>query len=400
MLHKFFRSPLAVQSVFLALCVFAVFILVYDLSYDLMPNLVMRNLFIGGKSFIAGQNPYEATLENGADNQFKYSPLFALLASGMMAADNLKLVKLINGLWVLLGTTVFMFGLGRWADLTKKYPVYVTVALLACLFDLSISTMVRQANALIIGLTLLGLAEYRDGRLFSAGAILVLATNLKVYPVIFFIPLALCFRPAYWLGVLCAGLSAFLLPAFFVGWSHNLAMHLAWVQVVLHDTAGDAILNLPSAFQRVGLGGLGQALRWLVLLATIPLFFAYLPLVKRIDWRPWMAFGMAALLLLSPRTEVYTYVLLAPSYVLLALWCADLPKPGLRLGGGIIFTLLAAVIAFCPFFDPEWKISESPREILRVIGALGFWALTAGIVGHQEFHSLKPAKPVVTGKKR
>jgi hypothetical protein len=380
MLYRLSRSTLTVLTVCLA--TFAFFILLHGLTF----NVVMRNYCVGGVSFLNGQNPYEVTLQNGPSNQFKYSPFFAWIMAGVAKSGSQTAVL---GLWALVGIAAFCFGLNRWGDLSKKVPFYVTIALLAALLDLVVSMAAYQVNALIIGLTLLGLAEYRDGRLLSAGAILSLAANLKVYPVVFLIALALFLKPRYWIGALSIGLATFLLPVVSVGWSHNLEMHLAWFRVVLGDSSGAGVMDLLSAFQRVGLSGFGQVLRWPVLVATIPLFFAYLPLARRADWRPWMTFGLAAILLLSPRTEVFTYVLLAPSYVVMTSWCAESGRKIVRTYGGILVTLLAVAIASCRFSDPNWYVSESPREIVRVIGALGFWVLTACILGSTMFGALK-----------
>ena len=380
MLHKLSRSTLTVLAVCFA--AFAFFIILHGLAF----NIVMRNYCVGGMAFLNGQNPYEVTLQNGPSNQFKYSPFFAWIMAGVAKSGSQTAVL---GLWVLAGIVAFCFGMNRWSDLSKKAPFYVTIALLAALLDLVVSMAAYQVNALIIGLTLLGLAEYRDGRLLSAGVLLALAANLKVYPVVFLIALALHLKPRYWIGALSAGLTTFLLPVISVGWSHNLEMHLAWFRVVLGDSSGAGVLDLLSAFQRVGLSGLGQVLRWPVLVATIPLFFAYFLLARRADWRPWMTLGLAAVLLLSPRTEVFTYVLLAPSYVVMTSWFAESDRKIVSTWGGILVAFLAVAIASCRFSDPNWYVSESPREIIRVIGALGFWVLTAGILGNTMFGALK-----------
>jgi hypothetical protein len=366
----------------LATCAFAFFAIFYEIGL----NAVMYNYYLGGLSFMKGQDPYWVTALDGPSNQFKYSPFFAIIMAGMAKSEHpLEVI----GFWVLTGMMIFSFGLSRWSDLARKMPFYMTFALLAALLDLIVSTSTYQANALVIGLILLGLAEYRDGRFFTAGAILMLATNIKVYPAIFLVSMALLFRPRYWIGALCAGVVAFFLPAVFTGWTHNLEMHLAWFRVVLGDSTGAGVLDLVSAFQRVGLSGLGQILRWFVLATALPFFFCYLPLVERTDWRPWMTFGLASLLLLSPRTEVFTYVLLAPSYVLMTSWCAESGNMKVRVYGGTLFAVLAVAISSCRYIDPQWYVSESPLEIVRVVGALGFWILTGSIVGKAVLRSLR-----------
>ena len=376
------RSSLTVQTALLVLASFAFFILSYGISF----NIVMYNYYLGGISFLDGQNPYEVTLRNGPSNQFKYSPLFALIMGGMARFSRQDMVV---GLWLLVGMTAYSFGLSRWSSLARIAPFYVPLALFAGLIELTVSLSVNQSNALIIGLILIGLAEYRDGRHFSAGAILLLATNFKVYPVIFLASLALLLNPAYLYGALSMGLATFLLPACFVGWSHNWNTHLAWFYTILRDSSGPGILNMLSAFQRNGLTGIGQIMHWLVLVISIPLFFSYVRLTRRVDWRPWMAFGIASLLLLSPRTEVFTYVLLAPSYVLMAIWCAESEQRIVRTYGGVTFAIFAVLIASMRYVDPQWYVSESPMEIVRVIGALGFWIFSGLIVASTIYPSKK-----------
>ncbi|MDB6029516.1 MAG: hypothetical protein JWM68_5739, partial [Verrucomicrobiales bacterium] len=364
-----------VQTVVLAVGAFLFFLLAYGVPTS---NAVMRNYTLGGKSFIQGQNPYEVTALNGPSNQFKYSPLFALLMAGMAQP---KAQEIVVGLWILAGMGTFCLGLSRWSELKGKLQLSIALAVVACLLELMFSMVLTQANALIVGLILIGVAEYRSGRLFSAGAILLLATNFKVYPVIFLVALAMRPKRAYLLGVLCAGVVAFLLPAFFVGWSHNMAMHVAWVQVVMGDAAGGGILDVASALQRAGLATLGQVLRWVILIISVPLFFGYVLRVREVDWRPWVTFGVASILLLSPRTEVFTFVLLAPAYVLMVGWCVESGKKWIRTYGAMAFAVLGWMITSCAYTDANWLVSEGPIEIWRVMGALGFWVLTAVILG-------------------
>lgn len=376
MLSRLPRSPLLVQSLLLTTVAFILLCLMEGLTV----NDVIRNYAEGGHFFLSGLNPYTETLKNGPSNQFKYSPLFALMMAGMV---KLGPPKYMIPAWVLTGTLLFSLGLCCWHRFTLKPHFLVAIALFAAVIDLNISLTVNQANAMIAGLILLGLAAYRSNHYALAGAVLMIGTNLKVYPLIFLMALAILFKPKFWIGAIVAGLLAFLLPAAFVGWSHNLHMHMEWVRVVTHDTHSVGTLDLYSSFHRANLSLLGQAIRAVLLIVTVPLFFTYLPLVKQPDWRPFMTFGLASTLLLSPRTEVYTYVLLAPCYVLMTAWCAESQRTGLCYFCGFIVTMLAVAIASCRFANPDWRVSESPHEITRVLGALGFWFISAAILIHQ-----------------
>ena len=127
-------------------------------------------------------------------------------------------------------------------------------------------------------------------------------------------------------------------------------------------------------------------MRWLVLLTFLPLFFSYPFVTKRVDWRPWMTFGIASVLLLCPRTEVFTYVLLAPSYVLVVARCMESDNRALKNYGPCFFTLLALLIASCAYINAEWMALEKPFQSLRVIGTFSFW-LATGIILVQELRS-------------
>ncbi len=373
--HTFKRYPLATQTIVLTLGTFLFFILYYGLPVS---NVVLHNYYLGGRAFVQGQNPYEVTLANGPSNQFKYSPLFAVIAAGMAA---IKSQRVVTSAWILLSMGTFYLGLGRWVQLTNKVPALVTYGVILAVLELTFSLLLTQANALIIGMTLIALAEYRDSRLFSAGAILILATNLKVYPLIFLVPLLFTFQPRFWFGALVAGIAAFLLPALFSSWSHNLKMHVAWMQLVVNNSGGPGILDIASAMERAGLANLGRILRWSIALVTVPIFVGVFFIKRReVAWQPWMAFGISALLLLSPRTDIFTYVMLAPSFVLMLSWFGASQDRGMRIGGSIAIGLFAFAIVSCQFIDPKWLISETPTELLRVLGTLGIWIMTGALL--------------------
>jgi hypothetical protein len=374
---RFSRLRLVIQTLLLTAVVFAFFTYCYGLSV----SDVLENYYLGGDSFLKGENPYEVTLQNGPSNQFKYSPFFALVL-GAMAHIKFEYQSVVVALWLLAGMGLFSFGLSRWCNLSStKAPLYVWFALVATLLDLITSLIVHQSSALIVGLALIALAEYRDRRFFSAGIFILLATNLKTYPVIFLLALGSRMQPRYWWGLLIAGLSVFFIPSLFVGFSHNTAMHLAWVKVILNESSRVAVLNLPSAFARVNLPGVGQTLYWLVLIVTLPVFFSYPYVVKTPDWRPWMTIGLSALLMLNRGTEVFTYVFLAPTYLLMAFWCAESAEFKIRIWGGLFVTLMGVAIASCRYTIPRWSVSENPFEIIRGVGAFGLWSFAAVIVG-------------------
>ena len=362
------------QSSVLTLGAFVFFFLFYGLP---VMSVVIKTYYLGGTAFLQGTDPYAATISRGAGNQFKYSPLFALFA-GEMAKTQAQPFAI--GLWIGLSMAIFFAGISRWVDLLGTVKAWMTFAIVLCVLELALSLILGQANALIIGLLLLGLAEYRDQRFFSAGAMIMLATNLKVYPVIFLVGLAFRRNKSYWLGALVMGMIAFLLPICAVGWSHNLQTHLSWIRVVSGDAGGAGTLDIYSTLERFGLATLGKVMKSGILIATIPIFFGYIAIIKNLNWRAWSTFGVAALLLLSPRTELFTYVLLAPSYLLMVDLCLESQNHSLKKYGSIVFVGLATLITSCQFTSSRWLDSFAPIEICRVLGALGFWIISGCIL--------------------
>jgi hypothetical protein len=370
------------QTLLFIIVVYAIFYTFYGIGF----STVMKNYYIGGFSFIKGFNPYEVTLRNGASDQFKYSPFFALIAGGMslIPTEWLKLVMIV---WQLLSITVFSIGLSCWSHWLSWKPIAVYVTLIACVIDLLTSMYVYQINAIIIGLTLIALAAYREHKFLTAGALLVIAANLKVYPVIFLFGLAIACAPLrFWLGGLVAGLIVLFLPASVVGFLHNFLMHWEWLKVISHDSTGEAVLNLTSAFSRINIAGynltpIGQIIQYFVSIVTMLIFTAHAFLTRKdagekILWIPWITLGIAALILISPRTEVFTYALLAPCYLLMSEWCAQHIEVIKNRRKTIWFmALVSLMIASCRYTDPTWVHSETPFEIVRVLGALLIWGL-------------------------
>jgi hypothetical protein len=366
------RVPLPVSAALgLTLSFLAVFIYIEGIQ-----PWVLTVYRYGGDLFASGQDPYAGSLIFGPSGQFKYSPFFAILGRGLSAVGSGPSILI----WLAASVAAFVFSLRRWVDQSALRKPWFLIVMFAAFVDLYVSMSVNQANALITAMTLWALADYRDRKYLSAGLMLMLATNLKVYPVIFLLALALEGNRRFLLGAFASGFAAFLVPAVFAGWSHNLAMHMTWVHLVVNETGAAGILDLQSALERVGLKHLGHSLKVLILVMSLPLFLAYRLVSRTSDMRPWIAFGCAMLLLLSPKTEVYTYVLLSPSYVLLYLWFAESGNRTARMVGGIATVFLGVLIASCRFTIYEWFMAEHPLQVLRIIGAFGFWVISGVII--------------------
>jgi hypothetical protein len=370
--QHFPRLPVATLAAVI-LAVFFLFVLSFGLHVD-----SLGVYWAAGEAFKNGLNPYTYTARYDSQSQFKYSPLFAL---GMAFLSQVQPIVLSIALWTLLSITAFLVGLFRWVDWRATPTPLMPLVLLACFIDLGVCLWANQANALVIGLALVGLANYRDQRFFAAGFTLMLATNLKIYPGVFLFALCMLGNRRYWLGALICAVGSFLMPSLFVGLSADWTIHQSWLHLLMQEVHSNGILDLRSAFLRVGLVQLGQRLPWIIGLVSIPLFL----LVRNLDladWRPWITLGCSATLLISPKSEVFTYVLLAPCYVLMAMHCAESKYKPLRTAGLGCTLALAALIVSNRFIVGTWMMSEDSWQILRVLGALGFWLLSALILAH------------------
>lgn len=230
-------------------------------------NIVIINYLRAGAYFWQGLDPYVETLRFGASNQFKYSPLFAMAVAPLVALTP----QVVLRIWVLSGAFIFWLGVMQWVRMART-PWWLLVALLVCTVELVTSLGIYQINALVIGVTLLGLAACREGRVATGGALLMLATNIKVFPVIFLLP---CLRRGGWkyiIGAVVIGWVTFLLPAVVVGLKANIALHTSWFAQITHDTVGSGILDVRSAWERLGAPRLGWAALWLIGCTSVPLF--------------------------------------------------------------------------------------------------------------------------------
>ncbi|MBY0369664.1 DUF2029 domain-containing protein, partial [bacterium] len=277
-------------------------------------------------------------------------------------------------IWGLLNVFAFWAGISRWVSVRKSSYWLTWVALLFCAVELDISLRYQQINALLTGLILWGMADFRDGKAGKAAGWLALATNLKVVPALFALPLFAIGRKRYNTRFLLQSALFLVVPALVLGWSKNQQALESWYRAVTSDLGAAGILDLDSAMRRIGLPAIPGA-RLAILVASAGLMITLCR--RKILWGPWYTLGAGGLLLFSPRTESPTFVLFAPSYFFLAGNIQNLPRTQRRIAIGV-FLLSGIALSLC-FTDlwPRAIWDPAPwRQANKTFAVLALWILS------------------------
>ncbi len=201
-------------------------------------------------TILAGDNPYAS--RTGLDF-FKYSPLAGLLAAPFAGLPDL--VGLF--LFVCFQFWLLFWGFKRWAavvGLALDSRVSMTVvAFFSVIFDTTVAIQNAQVNAAILGLMLLGAAQYVEGKPLRSGMILSLAANLKLFPFTLGLCLLTGFKRKYWAAFWGGLFLWFMGPAVFVGWGRNIELLRQWRHLMSWDrTRTLEMLDIGSFFRLHG----------------------------------------------------------------------------------------------------------------------------------------------------
>lgn len=329
-------------------------------------DVVTKTYHGAAVSVAAKGDPYLAVQEGG--DLFKYSPLFAVLYRPLSALPEKAEVLL----WALVNIVVFWWALSLWAGASlawsRKNLWLLAFAVLASM-ELDISLRYQQFNPCLAGLTLMAFFFFREKRFVGAGLLLALATNLKILPGLFALALARFFGRSYGLAFVLGTVLCVLLPSLILGWSFNQDLHFSWLRLLISDAHAPGLLDLST---QMGRWGWPFAAPVKISLALITLgVVLYRPAASL---GALYSFGAAALLLLSPRTESPTFVLMAPAYVLLAL---EFRRDR---AGRFAWALLSliAVLTTLVYTDLWPRFLWSPAGTgyaSKTLGALGLWGL-------------------------
>ncbi|HXT57362.1 MAG TPA: glycosyltransferase 87 family protein [Pirellulales bacterium] len=143
-----------------------------------LPNMhTVYDIYLGAaRRWLTGDDIYLRTREF-----YRYSPLFAVSLTPLAPLSD----SLGAAIWKLVNCGLFAWGLGAWAR--RLVPARLGRAEIATMFmlalPLSLHSMYNsQANLMMLGSVLLGLASAAEGRWNRAAAWLAWATLIKGYP--------------------------------------------------------------------------------------------------------------------------------------------------------------------------------------------------------------------------
>jgi len=331
-------------------------------------EIVTQTYREGAVRFWGGGNPY-ASPQLG--DWFLYSPFFAM-AYGALAHLPSKPQAL---LWALLNTVVFWTGVSSWFRFHRESSWVSWLALIGCSMELDGSLRYQQINPLLTGMILLGLAAYRDGNLTKAGWLLALGCNIKLLPAAFAGPLLVPLRKRYLFSLVGFSIFLILLPALAVGIRANLLLHWRQWLSLSGDLSQRKLLDIATVSWRLGWPLLGKVFWGIVASATAGLMIGMRVSFQRgpFPWGLWISIGLSSLLLLSPRTESPTFVLLGPVYLFLA------GEKGWLGRGATLISIFFVSVIYNSIWPSFLKLPIQEFWASKALGTLLLWAVTVFI---------------------
>lgn len=342
----------AIPGFNLALPVYAGIILVMMLSLlftNQLPINVYNTYAVAAKNLMNHVYPYPVEPVEFHIG-YKYSPLYGVLFYPIQLFSS-EVGRLI---WIFINFTTFLAGLGVFlshcyksrqnnlAALLDK-PYKLVILLLLIFNEMSVSIKIGQANSLVCGLMLMGLAHYAQGKNLSAGILLALASNFKIFPLALALLLLWDFRAAYWKSFLRSYIVMLFLPALVLGWEWNFDMLVAWHKTLLLDFETESKLSLMK-FLEINFGfSLSGIYRGFVVLNIILLCIGYrYSFSAGANHGNRILFPLTALfiLLFNHRSEIELFVMVTPVYAMMYLNILEMKSAGRDAKAETLFLVL------------------------------------------------------------
>lgn len=329
------------------------------------PNIVTLTFEQGSDRFWAGQDPF-APATPGRD-AFHYSPFFAMAYRLFCSMPGF----LHSVSWVFFNAWVFWWAVGKWFQLSKKTSLWEWVALVGCAMELDISLRYQQTNPLLVGTILLGVASVRDGSALKGGLWLAFGANLKFIPGLFGLFLSYPPKKRFLVGLIGGSLLLWMAPALVVGWGQNIQLHWNQYRYISTDMVDRHLMDIKSCLERLGHGQLGSFL-WQVVFGTSLSLLGISRLVfagGNFPWRVWISLGLTLPLLVIPRVESPTFVLIAPAYLLL------ITHPNRFVKGIVCASLFFITVIYTSAWPRALEFGLQKYWSTKTLGVFGLWVL-------------------------
>jgi len=282
--------------------------------------------------------------------QFKYLPVFALIASP------LALVPLSAAKAAWFGVSAVLMLVLLWLSLRALPAVHRPPALLLAGTFVAMAKfyahelVLGQVNLLFGVLAVLAIVWLRRGRDAGAGVLLALAVVVKPYGAIFAPWLAAGRRTTAFASMLGALALLLLVPAVSYGWAGNLRLLASWWQTVTATTAPNLMnpdnVSVGSLFAKyLGQGTTSTLLAALTTLALLALTGVVIAGRGRIGGPETLEGSLLLLLipLVSPQGWDYVLLISTPAVMLLLDYFDSLPR-GLRYATAAAIAIVAFAI--------------------------------------------------------
>lgn len=288
------------------------FLCVLPLLIKTGPNVVTLTYFEGAQRFYELGNPYLPP--TAGRDFFFYPPFFAVIWRGFSWLGPQPAILL----WSFLNSFVLWWGISCWFLIKKKQSAWTWFFLVCVAVELDISLRYQQANALLAGLILWALAEFRDRHFGRAGFLLALGTHLKIFPVLIAGLLFLPFHLAFGASFLGAFLVLMAIPAAVVGIPETVWLHVEQVRATTQDFSKRELLDLVAFFSRKGMTQTGKIVQigTAITGGLVLLISRFRKVHENFPWGLWYSSFISMLLAVVPKTESPTFVWVAPAYLL------------------------------------------------------------------------------------
>lgn len=334
------------------------------------PNVVTLTYEEGSQKFWSGISPYEGA-SPGRD-LFFYPPFFAFVWKVFSVWGGLP----SSLLWVFTNALIFWMGVTAWVEIQKRQNGWSWFFLIATAMELDISLRYQQANALLTGLILLGMAYLKDHKAGRAGFVFALATHLKVFPILIAAALVLPFHLAFlgsyglWLLVLLLG------PASVAGFSETWILHFDQFKATTGDFSKRELLDIAACWKRFGFSTFGLWLQKITaFLGAVVVLASRLKIPAfKFPWGIWYTAFVTLILAVTPKTESPTFVWMAPGYLLVGQQLSNKMKWVLT---GIIFSVTLVYTSMVP---NEWVYLLKRDYASKTMGNYLFWALSSALL--------------------